>query len=69
MNPLFPGPIFSLAFVSQTSANLFSIFAFALKAVLFVAVVLILFSHDSAMRFRDRQPQHTDCFRQGGEKK
>lgn len=69
MNPLYPAPFFPPDFISQTSANFFSIFAFTLSAVLFVAVVLILFSHDSDMRPRGRHAQHTDVFRQGGERK
>lgn len=49
MNPLFPGPVFPPQFVSQTSANIFSIVALALSAILFVSVVLILFRHNSCV--------------------
>jgi len=50
MNPLFPGPILPPHFGWQTSANIFSVVAITLNAILFVTVVLILFRHGSGVR-------------------
>lgn len=46
MNLLFLGPIFPPESVSQTSANIFSVVAITLSAILFVTIVLTLFRHD-----------------------
>ncbi len=67
MNPLFPGPILPPEFASPTSANVFSIVAFTLSAVLFVAVVLILFRHDCGIRPFKFPSRNDSC--NGGEKK
>ena len=59
MNPLFPGPILPPEFVSQTSANVFSIVAITLSAILFATVVLILFWHGSGVRpLKSRSRKH-----------
>lgn len=50
MNSLLPGPILPSEFVSQTSANIFSIVALTLSAILFATVVLILSRHGSGVR-------------------
>lgn len=64
MNPLFPGPILPPEFVSQTSANIFSIVAITLSAILFVTVVLILFRHNPGVRpFKSRS--RNDSFDEG----
>ena len=67
MNSLFPGPILPPEFVWQTSANVFSIVALTLSAILFVTVVLILFRHDSGVR-RLKSRSSNDSFDQGEEK-
>lgn len=67
MNPLFPGPILPPQFVWQTSANIFSIVAITLSAILFVTVVLILRRHASG--FAPLKSQSQDKFFDQGEKK
>ena len=59
MNPFFSGPILPSEFVSQTSANVFSIVAITLSAILFVTVVLILFRSGSGIRpLKSRSRKH-----------
>lgn len=67
MNPILAAPILRPAFVSLTSADIFSIVAVALSAILFVAVLLILFRRVSANQPLESQSRN-DSFNEGEKK-
>ncbi|MGH9739609.1 MAG: hypothetical protein ACRD4X_13645 [Candidatus Acidiferrales bacterium] len=67
MNSFLAAPILPTEFVSRTSADIFSIVAVALSAILFVAVLLILFRRVSANQPLESKSRN-DSFNEGEKK-